>query len=186
MDRQKKTAINTCIMGIKRRDEKSVDVLYDLIGHTIRYIALKYVKNEEEANDLEQDFWANIYNIADGYTYFENGFGYLCKVMNNMATNRVSKYGDESKRTISFVDYRDIQVFDEATVIDKVNDRIVVEKALDKLKDLERIVIQLSVFEDKTLFQISKELKLPKSTVGRIRQKACEKLKKELSKRNQE
>lgn len=185
MERQKKTAINTCLMGIKRRDEKSVDALYDLIGHTIRYIALKYCKNEEEANDLEQDFWANIYTIADGYRYFENGFGYLCKVMNNMAINRVDKNGDDAKHKMGFVDYRDIQTFDEATVIDKVNDRIAVEKALDKLSDLERIVIQLGVFEDKTIYQISKELKLPKSNVGRIKQKACEKLKKELSKRNQ-
>ncbi len=140
MEKQKKKAINSCILGIQHRDESSVDDLYDLVAYNLRYIALKYLKDEEESNDLEQDFWANIYSIADGYTYFENGFGYLCKVMTNMAVNRYNKTHGEIKHKTEFVDYRNIQTFDEMTVIDKVNDRLAVEKALDKLDSVERIV----------------------------------------------
>ena len=152
-----------------------------MIGHSIRFIALKYLKNEEDSEDLEQDFWANIYSIADRYTYISNGFSYLCKIMNNMAINRYKKLHGEKQHIVEVVDYNRIHLFDENETIANLDDRIAVQKALDKLDSMEHQVMQLIIFEDMTIEQISKELKISKSKVGRIKLVALEKLKQELS-----
>lgn len=41
-----------------------MELLHEEISPTIRYIALKYLKNDFDADDLVQDFWADIYKIA--------------------------------------------------------------------------------------------------------------------------
>ncbi len=181
MDKQTKAEINECLFGIKKRDRDSIVRLYELIAHSIRFIALKYLKNEQDAEDLEQDFWADIYDIADGFSYFKNGFGYLCKVMTRMALNRYKKIHGEKQRAVEAVDYSRILAFDENAAAQNLDDRIAVQKALDKLTPTERLVMQLIIFEDKTIMQIAKELNISKSQVGRLKKKAEDKLKKELT-----
>ncbi len=177
MERQKKNEINECIAGIKKRDNASLIKLYSLVGHTVRAIALKYLKNEPDAEDLEQDFWAKIYDIADEFSYLGNGFSYLCKVITNMAINRYRQIYGEKKHIIEAIDYDDIHSFDESAVTENLDDIIAVRKALEKLTKIEKLVMQLVVFEDKTIVHIAKELGMSKSHVGRIKKEAEEKLK---------
>jgi len=181
MDKQTKAEINECLVRIKKGDNDSLVRLYNLAAHSIRFIALKYLKNEQDAEDLEQDFWADIYDIADGFSYFKNGFGYLCKVMTRMALNRYKKIHGEKSHTVDAVDYNQVLAFDENAAAQNLDDRIAVQKALDKLSQTERLIMQLIIFEDKTIMQIAKELNISKSQVGRIKKKAEEKLKNELS-----
>ena len=74
MDTQDKQEITMALLAIKNREEYAVERLYKLVGHTIRYIAFKYLKNIEDAEDLEQDFWADIYRIADKFFLFFEWF----------------------------------------------------------------------------------------------------------------
>lgn len=181
MEKGKKLKINKCLKGIQNRDEKSLILLYDLVAHSIRYIALKYLKKEQDAEDLEQDFWADIYNIADNFKYFKNGFSYICQVMTYMALNRYKKIHGELARTVDVIDYNKIQVFDDNIIVEKLDDKIAVQNALTKLDYQEQVIMQLIIFEDKTIMQIAKELGMSKSQVGRIKKDAQEKLKIELS-----
>ena len=181
MDIQKKSAINNCLIGIKKRDDESLYKLYSLIGHTVKYIALKYLQDKSEAEDLEQDFWANIYDIADKFNYIGNAFNYLCKTMTRMALNRIAKLGVERSRVVEVVDYKIINSFDEDETIAAMDDKVAVQRAFDKLDSLEQKILQLTMFEDKTIVQIAKELKVSKSKVGRIKLMAREKLKNELN-----
>lgn len=178
MDKQKLSAINSCIAGIKKRDENSVNMLYDLIASVIGYIAYKYLK-DVDTEDLIQDFWASIYDLADKFILMTNGYGYLCKTMNRMAINRRKKlYGDNVK-TIHYVDYSRLKYSDDNRSIEEINFKMNVEKAMEKLDDTERLIMQLTIFEDKTIVQIAHELKLSKSQVGRKQLEAKQKLKKE-------
>lgn len=110
MDTQDKQEITKALLAIKNREEYAVERLYELVGHTIRYIAFKYLKNIEDAEDLEQDFWADIYRIADKFFFLKNGFGYICKVMNNMAVNRYKKLHRTNRIEIAYVDYGYINI----------------------------------------------------------------------------
>ncbi len=145
MDKQKLSVINSCIAGIKKRDENSVNMLYDLIASVIGYIAYKYLK-DVDAEDLIQDFWASIYDLADKFILMTNGYGYLCKTMNRMAINRRKKlYGDNVK-TIHYVDYSRLKYSDDNRSIEEINFKMNVEKAMEKLDDTERLIMQLKSF----------------------------------------
>ena len=178
MDKQKLSIVNDCIVGVKNRDQKSIDTLFDLVGSVIGYIAFKYL-DAENAIDLVQDFWANIYQIADKFVYMTNGFAYLCKTMQRMALNRCKKLKCNKQRIVQYVDFSTLNYTDENSTIEDLNFKMTVEKAMEVLDDKEKIIMQLTIFEDKTIVQIAKELKMSKSVVGRKQLEAKEKLKKE-------
>lgn len=181
MDSQRRNEINECILGIKKRDDASLIRLYNLIGHTIRAISIKYLRTKVDAEDLEQDFWAKIYDIADGFKYYNNGFGYLCKVMTNMARNRYKQIYGNKKYVVAPINYDILSSFDESTMVENIDDMLAVHKAMGALDDSEKLVMQLVIFEDKTIMQIAKEIRMSKSQVGRIKKAAEEKLKDKLS-----
>ena len=180
MDKHTKMKINKCLISIQKGDNESLDLLYKLTAHSIRYIALKYLKNQQEAEDLEQDFWADIYNIADKFTYFKNGFSYLTKIMTHMAINRYYKLNGDYKHTVNYVDFSAIEHFDEDEVIEKMDIVANVHKALEKLDTNEKVIMQMIIYEDKSILQMAKELNMSKSKIGRIKVNAEEKLKTEL------
>ena len=65
MDKKKRDQINDCLKGVKRGERDALVSLYDLISPTLRFIALKYLKNEQDAEDLEQDFKCNNFIISN-------------------------------------------------------------------------------------------------------------------------
>lgn len=177
MDIKKRNEITDCLKGVKNGDERALVSLYDLISPTLRFIALKYLRNETDAEDLEQDFWMHISKIAEKFSYFQNAYSYLCKVMTNMAINRYKKLHDGKEVCIEYVDYNKIYSYEDTESADK---RMAVQNAINRLDPDERIVIQLSAFEDKTITQIAKEIGMSKSAVGRLKLSAQEKLKNDL------
>lgn len=174
MDIKKRNEITNCLKGVKNGDERALVSLYDLISPTLRFIALKYLRNETDAEDLEQDFWIHISKIAEKFSYFQNAYSYLCKVMTNMAINRYKRLHDGKEVSIEYVDYNKIYSYEDTESADQ---RMAVQNAINRLEPDERIVIQLSAFEDKTITQIAKEIGMSKSAVGRLKLSAQEKLK---------
>lgn len=182
IDKETRDEINKYLLGIKSKDKDYLNLLYDLIAPSIRYIALKYLKNEDDADDLVQDFWANIYKIANGFIIPYNGFGYVCKVMNRMAINRYNKIHNEMIKKIEFVDYRDLHCDDSSVNWERFAINKIIDDAILKLSETERIIIQLTFFEDITVRAIAKKLKLSKSYVSKLKLLALDKLKSELKK----
>lgn len=88
MNDNKRKLIETAVKSIKSGDKNSVLELHKLISVAIRHIALKYLHNLSDAEDLVQDFWADIFRIINSYHYNKNAYGYLCKVVRNKAINR--------------------------------------------------------------------------------------------------
>lgn len=181
MDEQTKRIINKCLMEIKHRNKKYIDILYYLVSNKLKYIAIRYLRNEEEVKDVEQDFWAYIYKNADNFKYMDNGYSYLCRIMTCMSINRFNKLQSERSHIVEDVETSCISSFDENTLIDNLNNKIAVQNALDCLNPIERAVMLLIIYDDKKIEQVAVDLKLSRSTVGRIKLSAEEKLKKELS-----
>lgn len=185
MEKQEKIEINNSLMAIKNRDSNAIAKLRSLAGHSLWFIARKYLKKLEDAQDLFQDFWADIYDIADGFSYFKNGYSYICKVMTNRAINRYRQIHGEKEFVIEYVDFSNIPSSYNNDILD-LESRLAVEQAFKRLTPTERIIMQLRIYEDKSIVQIAKELKMSKSDVGRKKLEAEEKLKRELYKNNWE
>lgn len=180
MDKERKEIINTYLIGAKSGDRQCLDKLYAEMSATIRHIALKYLQNEEDAKDLVQDFWADFYRIASGYVFSRNAFGYLCKVATRMAINRYKSLYKKRIKEIQWVDYEQYQ--SGATSVESIEIKICIENAMKKLTVTERIIIQSTYFEEKTVREIAKELRISKSQVSKLKQSAINKMKQELEK----
>ena len=183
MHDEKKKVINKYLIGIKNRDSESLELLYELIAPTIRYIALKYMKNVDEADDLVQDFWAEIYKLADNFIFVKSGFSYLCKAITRKALNRLKKMNRENSTKVEFVNYLDVEDYQAEDELELAGLRNDVNNAMLKLSPLQQVIIQKTFFEDKTIRQIANDLNISKSQVDRLKNKAIEILKDELSKK---
>ena len=180
MSDERNKCIQECLQLIKKsQDSEAVERLYELMGRTIKHIGLKYLHDMDEADDFVQDFWADIYSIANGFFFIQNGYAYLCKVAMNRAINRYQQRCRQ-KAHITFVDYSLYIPCDTKNQMEQIELRLVVEAALMTLSEIERVVIQAVYFEQKTIRQIAAELKLSKSKVDRIKKQAMRKLKKNL------
>ena len=175
---QDQKRINQLLNLIKyERSSEAIEELYDIISPTIRHIALKYLHNQSLADDLVQDFWADIYKIADKFIPFGSGRSYLCKAARNRAINRYNKIKGERAHII-YVDYSEIQVpcenEEDTELITIVNE------AISELSEIEKIIIQSVYFEDKTVREIATELKISKSQVQRQKDAAIKKMQEKL------
>lgn len=176
MTEERNRSINDCLTEIQRTGKiEYAERLYDLTVTALRHIAIKYLGDIELADELLQDFWADIYKIADGFVFKRNGYAYLCRVMTNRAINKYKKISKEKAR-VSYVDYSETAVpdgNDEAAGVDLI---LTVEQSLKQLGELERIIIQSTYFEGRTIRQIAHELGMSKTAVGRLKNEALEKL----------
>ena len=168
--------VNTILFQLQRtRAQQSVEELYALFGPVVRHIGLKYLHDPEDTDDFVQDFWADIFSIADRFFVAGNGFAYLCKVATNRAINRYKKRANERAKVI-YVDYGQLANKADQS-IEQQQVRIMVEDAMKELFEKERIVVQSVFFEHMTLRQIAKELHISKSQASRIKEQALRKLK---------
>ncbi len=181
MDKATKELINQYLKGIKAGDNECLELLYSRISANLRHIALKYLKNADDADDLVQDFWADIYKTAKGFVFSQNGFSYLCNTMTWMAINRCKKLHKEShKNSDIYVNYSAFEQGSYNEKFDQSEQNILINNAINKLSEVERIIIQLVFFEDKSTRGIARELKISKSLVSKLKIKAMDKLKHEL------
>lgn len=180
MDKNTKENINRLIVSIQNGNIRAIEELHSIIAPTIRYIALKYLQDDNLADDCVQDFWANINKIASKFIFQVNGFSYLCKVMTNLTINYYHKVNRDKKFVMHPVNY---EMFDKSHIGDNqelVELQIAVESAMKKLSDTEKIIIQETYFQDKSIRSIAKELSISKTHVTRLKQSAQKKLEQEL------
>lgn len=182
MREYRKQEIEHCLNKILEGDKNGVEVLYDLMQSKLYFLAFKYLHNEREVEDLLSDFWTNIYSIAKKYKYSLNANNYLNKVVINMALMRLRKRKTILKREISLTPellekYEAIQ-FEVNNALVSVSDlRQSFKKGFKMLNDTEKMIIYMIYWEEKTIRDCAKIIKISKSQVSRIKRAACEKLK---------
>ena len=174
MTDERERRINESLTQIRQTGKiEYVEQLWEDVSPMIRHVALKYWGQSDEAEDFIQDFWADIHRIARGFVFAQNGRAYLNRVANNRAINRYRQQKRAAAHVV-FVDYSTIPIAcgeeDRALCL-------AVEQAMLRLSEVERIAVQQTYFEQKTVRQIARELGMSKSQIGRIKLEALEKLK---------
>jgi RNA polymerase sigma factor (sigma-70 family) len=96
--------------------------------------------------------------------------------MKNRAVSRYRKLKNE-RAYVSYVDYSNIDLSRTECDSSQIDLIISVGQALKTLDETEKIIIQSTYFEGKTVRQIASELGLSKSSVARLKHESLEKLK---------
>jgi RNA polymerase sigma factor (sigma-70 family) len=150
---------------LRNRDNKAYAHLYDNYAAALYSIILQIVNDAELANDVMQEVFVNIWRRIEQY---DAGKGRLFTWMMNIARNASidtlrSRSYQNSRKNQSIQDNVDtLQVTD---VIQPGIDTIGLRKMLEKLKDEQRVLIELAYFKGYTHEEIAELEKIPLGTV---------------------
>jgi len=143
------------------------------MGNRLKFIAIKFFKNSYDADDLVQDFWLDIKKHCSKFWYSTNGYGYLAKILQNMAITKLRK---ASKRqpplTLNDIIEFEDKKYDFERTIRQASLCETFERGMNLMTEEERKVFALICYEEMTVRGIAKELNISKSTAERLRQSA--------------
>jgi RNA polymerase sigma factor (sigma-70 family) len=150
---------------LRNRDNKAYAYLYDNYASALYSIILQIVNDAELANDVLQEVFVNIWRRIEQYDATK---GRLFTWMMNIARNasidtlRSRSYQNSRKNQSIQHDVDTIQVTD---VLQPGVDTIGLRKLLEKLKEEQRILIELAYFKGYTHEEIAELEKIPLGTV---------------------
>ena len=150
---------------LRNRDNKAYAYLYDNYAAALYSIILQIVSDAELANDVMQEVFVNIWRRIEQY---DAGKGRLFTWMMNIARNASidtlrSRSYQNSRKNQSIQDNVDTLLAKD--VIQPGIDTIGLRKMLEKLKDEQRVLIELAYFKGYTHEEIAELEKIPLGTV---------------------
>ena len=164
--------LNKLIFAVAGGDADSLDGILRLAGGKMMAVALSIV-GRDYAEDVVHDSFIKIARFAKSYRRGMSPYGWLMKIVRNTALDYIrakkgrQEVSDEEFYSLSSTDYSP----------EKRDSAIAMEQALSKLDKDERKVIYLIYYLDMTVREIASEMKLSKSAVQRLKDKAEAKLK---------
>lgn len=150
---------------LQNRDNKAFAYLYDNYAAALYSIILQIVNDAELANDVLQEVFVNIWRRIEQYDASKGRlFTWMMNIARNAAIDTLrSRSYQNSRKNQSIRDNVDtIQVAD---VIQPGVDTIGLRKVLEKLKDEQRVLIELAYFKGYTHEEIAELEKIPLGTV---------------------
>lgn len=156
-----------CIERMKNKDRLGLKEIYDEYLSYIYRIVLGIVGRKEDAEDITSEFFIRIYQTADKFSPGSGHKGYLATIARNMAIDFMRKNKREVPESFSKEDDEE-PVFEPVAKEDteeEVVGNATVEEALSKLKDKERIIVDMKILSEMTFEEIAERLKIPLGTV---------------------
>lgn len=159
--------VNDCLKRIRQQEDSAYEDLHAIIGVRVKFIAMKFLNNESDADDLVQDFWYNMPEYAMKCVLVSNCYAYLLKIIENEARTILKK----AKKEPEFINFDDIQEFrnlgvgiSERSESDDLD--VAIGKAINMLTKSQREIFSLTYFYGRTTREIAKLLLLSRTTVS--------------------
>lgn len=149
---------------LQQQNQQAFGYLYDNYANALHGIIFSIVKENETASDVLQEVFMNIWKKIGSY---DPGKGRLFTWMLNIARNaaidkiRSREYRDNLKN-VPIPETQDMNIgSSQKAAVEDVG----FKKILKKLKEEQRMLIELSYFQGYTHEEISKALNIPLGTV---------------------
>ncbi len=185
MNPKDKASINHYLWQIKNNNFQNLEKLCNLVSPRLYYIGLKYLNNEEDAKDVVQDLWLDIDRIVQKYHFKQNGFSFLCKVMQDKSINKFYKTVRENRKINDYVQtYKVHQGYERG--FDEMLLEAIIDEEISKMDELSQKVVIATYFENKTIREIAKDLDISKSKIYNVKKDALQKLKSALEEKYEE
>lgn len=144
----------------QEQDMYCIGILYERYGHLVFGLALKYLKNRNDAEDLTSHVFEHLFRKLQQHTvqHFKSWLYMLSKNECLMILRKQNPQGDCDSAFIQ----------EENTIIDSEEKEIKLELLEEKigfLKDEQQQCVRLFYLEEKSYQQVSDELNLPLNKV---------------------
>jgi RNA polymerase sigma-70 factor (ECF subfamily) len=150
------------VTALRRKDDEAFGYLYDHYAGALYSVIRQIVGDAEVSNDVLQEAFVNIWRRIEQYDESKGRlFTWMLNVARNAAIDKTRSKGfQQSNKVQPLVDSDGVY----ASVKPGVDD-YGLKRVLAKLKDEQRLLIDLSYFQGYTHEQIAKALDIPLGTV---------------------
>jgi RNA polymerase sigma factor (sigma-70 family) len=174
------------INQIIRGDTNVFGVLVDRYKEMIFTLALKMIKNREEAEEVSQDTFVKVYNSLNKFKGDSKFSTWIYKIAYNTCLDRLKKNKKE-ENTISIDEFSDhlVKTLDNAlSALEEKERKQTIQNCLNLLSREENFLLTLYYFDDQNLDEIAKIMDINSNNVKvklfRSRKKLAVILKKQL------
>lgn len=150
---------------LKDRDSKAFGYLYDHYAGALNSIILQILNDSELANDVLQEVFINIWRKIESYDPVKGRlFTWMLNIARNASIDTLrSKNYQNSRKNLAFPEHSDGL---RSTPAAEMNvDNIGLKKTLEKLRDDQRVLIELAYFKGYTHEEIAEIETIPLGTV---------------------
>jgi len=173
VDKNLSKKLDKLIYLVSLKDQDAFKELYELTSSAVYGYALSILNNSEDAKDILQDTYVNIYGSSGNYISHNKPLAYILTITKNLCLLKFRE--DRKYQDLSFEQW-DKQVYDNDSLSNE--DKIFLYECLNKLNKEERQIVILHSLTGFKHIEISKLLKIPLSTVLSKYARAIKKLKK--------
>lgn len=173
VDKNLSKKIDDLIYKTSLKDGNAFEELYRLLDKSVFAYALSILNNYEDAKDVLQDTFINIYTSSGNYKSKGKPLAYVLTITKNLCLLRI-----RDKRKYEEIDEKDLNSFVYEDNSLSITDKDFVYLCLSKLDKQERQIIMLHVVSGLKHKEIARLLDLPLGTVLSKYNRAMKKLKK--------
>jgi RNA polymerase sigma-70 factor (family 1) len=169
------------INKLKDGDVLSFDYIFKKYNKKVYYFAISYLKNKEEAEDVVQEVFLNLWKCRNQINEYYVFSKYLFKITYNTTCKKFRKQASDKKQMEEVL--QNIIIEDNSTNLD-IEYNNLLENAnllIEKLPSRQKSIFFLSTKEHLTNEQIAQKLNISKKTVDNYLTLAKNSLRKSLS-----
>jgi len=169
------------INKLKEGDVLSFDNIFKKYNKKVYYFALSYLKNKEEAEDVVQDVFMNLWKYRDQINEYYVFSKYLFKITYNATCKKIRKQASDKKQLAEVL--QNFTIEDNSTNLDIEYNNLLetTNLIIEKMSSRQNSIFLLSIKEHLTNEQIAQQLNISKKTVENYLTKAKTSFKKSLS-----
>lgn len=153
------------IKKIKKGDVSSFDAIFRKYHKKIYYFAISYLKNKEEAEDVVQEVFMNLWKCREQISEYYVFSSYLFKVTYNTTCKRFRKKASDMKHQEEAL--KDFTIGDDSLNLDMEYNNLLESAKLQisKLPSRQRNILLLSILDGLSNEEIAAKLEISKKTV---------------------
>lgn len=151
--------VNKVLIKIKKGDEESKNVLFEMTYNHLKSIAYPYVRNKADVEDVLIEAYLRIFQYVATFDSNKDGYNWMCKIVQNVAR-------DWDKNFFKGVSLEDaeqngpvIEMEETIAMQDEV------QRLLQPYSERDRKMVYLRFWENRTIEEIAKSLGMGKSNV---------------------
>ena len=153
---------------MKKRDEKSLEMLYERYSKLIYSLALRIVGAVSDAEEITQEVFLKLWENAGSYDSTKGSpFSWVMTVARRHAIDRIRSKSFRDKRNETTLDAVDNLTgrMDVTSTVIMIEESQAIRKALNRLSSQDRVILELAYFEGLTHSEIASRLEQPLGTV---------------------
>ena len=162
--------VNKVLIKIKKGDEESKNVLFEMTYNHLKSIAYPYVRDKADVEDVLIEAYLRIFQYVATFDSNKDGYNWMCKIVQNVAR-------DWDKSFFKGVSLEDVE---QNVPIIEMEETIAmqdeVQRLLQPYSERDRKMMYLRFWENRTIEEIAKSLGMGKSNVHKRISKILEEI----------